>query len=88
MDAKDKVERLHVALGTRIWRVIDDYRHAARLDTRSDAIRELVNLAVGRRQDAPPEHLRALKIMEQFQEPITPESKTSKGKGGPSQQPR
>ena len=43
--AERKSERIHVMLGAEHINIIDDYRFAARLESRSDAIRTLIEQA-------------------------------------------
>ena len=63
-----KGDRLHVVLAPDEVSIVDDYKYAARLSSRSDAIRQLIKVALNK-GPTPPKHTRALKIMDQFHEP-------------------
>jgi len=64
---KQAGERAQVALSEERLRLIDNYRHAARIDTRSEAVFRLAEIATGKRPMDSTEHKQALEIMAQFE---------------------
>jgi hypothetical protein len=64
-------DRLHVLLTADELRAVDNYRFAAQLPTRSDAVRTLISVALSVRADVEgisPEHAAALRLIPKLEQ--------------------